>query len=230
MARRRLRWPEFSERFTPTEQAVAIGAAHGLVMVVVTIIMAVGMTDLPPWEFLVGEAVICFLCASIIGNFEAVADPVGRFSATKKKKMKDALRGWRNERPPVIFAIAFLLQFAALTPLLVQTGGPMNSPFAQLALAFAVFPPILANSPATMVVATASSVLYVGGAVFFLDATSGPPGKGVFVAVTALVLFATVGLAMLDRWEADQRARGLGSGEATGNGDGRPRPKPDIAV
>lgn len=196
---------EFEERFNPEEQAWAILLAHGLILVMVLAIMLLAVEHIPPWQFLVGEALICFLCVLIVADFGSFAVFIGRWSGGKERKLKQSFQRWKEDGPRAIFAVAFLLQFAALTPLLLETGGPIDSPFAQLALAFAVFPPILANHPGTMLVALVSSVIYIGVMVaVFSDHASGAPRHWVFVAVSALVLLATVGLAMLDRWEGDQ--------------------------
>jgi hypothetical protein len=202
------RLPEFTPRFTPHEQAVAILLAHGLIVIVVTAIMLLGVKEAPPWQFLAGEGLILALCVSIIGKFEGVAD--FRYFRGAKDPIRRFFEDWRQDGPPLVFAVAFVLQFVALTPVLMETGGPMDSPFGQLALAFAVFPPILANRLMTMLIALISSILYIAIMVMMhSEVSSSAPGKGVFIAVSGLVLVASVGLAILDRWDHDNDRKPL---------------------
>ena len=55
---------------------------------------------------------------------------------------------------------AFFVQFAALVFLLWETGGPIDSPFAELTLAIAVFTPFLANDPKTVLFVVLVTIVY----------------------------------------------------------------------
>lgn len=200
------RLPELTPRFSAREQIVAILWAHALILIVVTAIMVLGENEFPPWELFAGEGLILALCISILVDFSPIAD--FRLFRGLQAPIRRLLEGWREKTPPMVFGAIFLLQFAALTPLLQQTGGPLVSPFGQLALAFAVFPPILANKLRTMLIAVFSSVLYIAIMVMTCsDMECTTPDKEVFIAVTALVLGTTVGLAILDRWDSDDNNR-----------------------
>lgn len=197
------------DRFTPTEQSVAILLSHLAILLVVTLIMVIGVGESPAWQFLAGEAGICLLCATIAFRLDSFAEFAGHWEEGWEKRLEQWFDGWREKSPKAIFAVAFVLQFVALTPLLVQTGGPVDSPFAQLALAFAVFAPLLANERTTIAVALVTSVLYYFGMILVYgdDEFTNRPGPWVFFAVSTLILVATVLLSMLERWEADRQRK-----------------------
>ena len=77
---------------------------------------------------------------------------------------------------------AFIVQFAVLIPLLTATGGPIDSPFAEMTLAIAVFTPFVANNPITMVSVFAASIVYY--ALLILIYGSSHPGKSTRVGHT----------------------------------------------
>lgn len=194
--------PRANDRFTTEEQVVAVWLSHMTILVVVSAIMLVGLKHWPSKWFLLGEGIIWLTFTLLFFRPDALPRFVARYFPSAGRSLKDAIDGWQQKGPPFAFALAFFLQFAALTPLLEETGGPIDSPFTQLAVAFAVFTPILANRIRTIVIALLASIGYYWVMIEMYGFGSGArPNIAVFGAVTTLILTLTVGLATLDRLE-----------------------------
>lgn len=191
------------KRFSPDEQAVAIWGSHAFILVAVTVIMLISVNEPPAAGFIAGESAIFVIYLILVPTWDRPNELRERFFPSKKKK--ENAYDWRRSGFYIAFAITFFVQFVALTPLLDQTGGPIDSPFIQLALAFAVFTQILANEIHTMAIGLLTSLAYYWGMLAFYDfgSAGGPPDHWVFGAVTTLIVAITVGLAVLDRldWE-----------------------------
>jgi hypothetical protein len=191
-------------RFTPDEQAVAVWLSHGVILVVVTLITWRGFGEAPATGFLICEGAIWAMFLLLVPKYDRPAKFVRRYLPEKFRQRP--IDDWQEAWYPRAFALAFVLQFIALRSLLLQTGGPIESPFAQLAVAFAVFPPLLANRRRTIGVALVTTVGYYW--YLLLEYGFGPgvhrPGTEVFGAVTTLIVGLTVGLAVLDRIDAER--------------------------
>lgn len=116
-----------------------------------------------------------------------------------------------ENRFPVAFAVGFALQYVALTSLLQVTGGPIGSPFSQLAIAFAVFVPLLATEAGTIVIAVTLSVTY--NAVMVAKYGFGPAlpinhqSTSAFVVVTTMIAVLTALLTVIDRRYGEDLAK-----------------------
>ncbi len=195
------------KRFSPDEQAVAVWLSHTVILIVVGIIMWRAFDKAPALGFLIGEGIIWVTFALLVPKYDRPATLVRRYlpAGASTRKLED----WQETAFPIAFAIAFVLQFVALKFLLVQTGGPIGSPFAQLAIAFAVFTPILANETSTILIALCATIAYYW---YMLEKygyghVTVRPSTAVFGAVTTLIVALTVGLALLDRLDADRQSR-----------------------
>jgi hypothetical protein len=192
--------PRDGERFTPKEQAVAVWLSHTTILIGVIVIMLAGFDRLPSGWFLGGELAIWVVFVLLFVDLGELPKFVGRYFKTLGRLMGRAIDRAQDAGPPVAFAMAFVLQFAALTPLLIETGGPIDSPFGQLAIAFAVFTPLLANEQRTIGIALVGSIGYYWVMIeTYGFGGSERPDIAVFGAVTTLILSLTVGLATLDR-------------------------------
>ncbi|MGN6557704.1 MAG: hypothetical protein ACTHLH_06790 [Solirubrobacterales bacterium] len=198
------------KRFSPDEQAVAIWVSHTLILVAVTVFMLASVHKRPATGFLVGEGIIFAVFAILVPTWDRPNELWRRLVPPRVGKEDHDPYDWRRLGFLVAFAVTFFVQFVALTPLLEQTGGPIDSPFIQLALAFAVFTQILANEIHTMLIGLFASVGYYWFmlAVYNFDTSAKTPSHWVFGAVTTLIVAITVGLAMLDRldWERKMQA------------------------
>jgi hypothetical protein len=199
--------PDPGRRFSREQQAAAVFMSHALILITVLIIMGVGVHKKAPVIFIVCEGLICVLTATIFPMLDSM--PLLFASAFKRgeERVEARLAQWRGWSPPGIFAAAFVLQFVALAPLLIRTGGPIDSPFAPLAIAFAVFTPLLANEDRTIFTALGLSLVYywVMVELVTIDKLGQPINKGVFASVTTMILVLTVVLSWLDRSIAKQR-------------------------
>lgn len=198
-----------SKRFTPKEQGIAVWLSHAMVLVVVILVMVIGMDEPPPLLFVAAEGGILVIILSVASSFvEDVAEFIARYWESRKQFLMGAARRWtKSWGPPVAFAGAFLLQYVAVTPLVLETGGATASPFAQLAVAFAVFTPLLANERRTVWISLGLFLGYYAFMIVGFGRSGDVPEEGVFFAVTALIVVVTVILTMLDRSDGDRLAQ-----------------------
>lgn len=203
--------PRRGYRFTPAQQAVAVALAHFVILGSVILITELGFHKSPPAAFIWLESGILALFIPLIPTWD-VELPFG-LSSAPLVRLQTRLR----RRSFVAFALTFALQFFALFYLLRDTGGPIDSPFAQLAVAFAVFTAILANAYLTIAFALVVSLLYYG--LLVLHYGFGPevdqPEPIVFFFVTFLIVSLSVGLAVLDRLERERQAKSNAGAEPT---------------
>jgi hypothetical protein len=119
-----------------------------------------------PTEFVVGELSIIAIC-----GFLTVRVPELRAYALKAaapgtrpvdgRGTDEGVSATNAEKVAGVALIgAFIVQFAALASLLWATGGPIESPFAEMTLAIAVFTPFLANRGETVGSVVAASIVY----------------------------------------------------------------------
>jgi hypothetical protein len=196
------------DRFTPEEQAVAVWLSHIVILSAVVLITKVGLERWPPNGFVWSEIVILVMFLTLVPSWESLTSFVGRYlSKQRRESIADWPERYRQKGRPVAFAVTFVLQFVAITPLLTETGGPIDSPFAQLAVAFAVFTPLLANRYPTIAIALVGSLAYYGAMIWThgFDETLEQPAPGVFFAVTSLIVILTVSLTVLDRVDNERR-------------------------
>lgn len=92
-------------------------------------------------------------------------DEAAQRDAAKKESVENLAGG--------VLIGASIVQFAALAMLLWGTGGPIESPFAEMTLMIAVFTPFIANQPKTIGSVVAASVIYY--AIFILIYTNSHP-------------------------------------------------------
>ncbi len=204
-------------RFRRDVQLGAVLISHGVILVGV-VITTWAFVDFPrhgtptlwlgvPPLFLVGEVVIIVLCFVLLPRSPWFRDMFGWVPrewesliiwVQKRRPSREQPRQrkpWDQERIDNVkgnaLLIAFGLQLAALAFLLNETGGPVNSPFAQMVLAYTIFTPILAREPRTMGLVLLISIIYYGLLVGFMDPADGVSSeKWAYFCVNGL--FATV--------------------------------------
>ena len=144
----------------------------GIGFTALVIMVAFDAANHAPWGFYVCEGVIVFGCAAVTGRFPALQDfgrtvlgPPGE--RPKRRRRKARRRAGKESEVKLAERIAgialigaFFVQFAALVFLLWETGGPIDSPFAELTLAIAVFTPFLANDPKTVLFVVLVTIVY----------------------------------------------------------------------
>jgi hypothetical protein len=185
-------------RFTRDEQAFAVWLSHTVIPVAVVIIAAFAYRRVP-LGFIIPEGVIWVVFTVLIPSFEG---PAAVFlSMVNRDEYLVDIEALRRRALPTAFAIAFALQFVALTFLLADTGGPITSPFASFVVAYAVFSSLLTTKLWSLGVALLVPTAYYAAmvAAYGFGSLSDRASLGVYLSVTLLIIWLTVGLAFLSR-------------------------------
>ena len=99
-------------------------------------------------------------------------------------------------------------QLAAIAFLMNETGGPVESPFAQMVLAYTIFTPILAREPRTMGLVLVISMAYYGLLVGFMDPADGVSSeKWAYFCVNGLFAAVPVVIAIVEGRDRARRQR-----------------------
>jgi hypothetical protein len=186
-------------RFTREEQASAVWLSHTVIPVAVVVISLYAYHRIPPAGFLAPEALIWLVFTPLVPWFEwPVASFVRLLGREDQPLETDRLR---QRAFPAAFTLAFVLQFVALTFLLADTGGPISSPFASFVLAYTVFSSLLTTKFWSLGVALLVPTVYfaVMVEVYGFGKASERPSLAVYLAVTLLIIWLTVGLSFLSR-------------------------------
>jgi hypothetical protein len=202
-------------RFERREQFVIVGLSHTAILFGVILIIGLNKPSIAsdtPGQFWISEVVIIGFCiAAALSEIlrdvfrktvpPAVRDPLKRGLRALADRFGPGPLRERGGPPPdvpgfvggVVLVIAFFLQFLALAGLLNHTGGPIDSPFAPLAIAIAIFTPLVANNPMTIVVVLLTTLVFYCVLVYGDDFDAiNRPSKWAFVFVNAGVLFCSV--------------------------------------
>lgn len=182
--------------------------AHVLILIGVTLIMVFvfdhGLPQWPPLRFIFCEGFILVMCFVVeFASLKPFVSPWKKFADWPTR-----VEAWIDEHGArvkeqwmaVALLIAYIVQFIALVPLLEETGGPIDSPFAQMALVIGIFTPFIANKIWMMGFAVVSTVVYYAvfvGTYGFADPTTQRPTPGSFFAVNAMILVLAIGLTLL---------------------------------
>jgi len=210
---------EREERFTRDEQLTMVMTAHVLIFIgvwaIVGLIFDHGLPRVPPLWFNICEGFIVVMC--FVVDF---ASPAPFVSAGKKVGFSlRRLEPWIDEHGTdfkercmaVALLVAYVVQFVAFVPLLKATGGPIDSPFAQMALVIGIFTPFIANKPWTMGFAVTTTVIYYAVFVWqfgFESKGAQRPTAASFVAVNVLILLLAFVLTLLYQNRREGRSIG----------------------
>lgn len=136
---------------------------------------------------------------------------------TQSKSIVDALKGWmsnakkfedwiersgdavRKRIQEAVLLLVYILQLGSMVALLLATGGPIDSPFAPMTLAIAIFAPFIVNKWWTVgFIILSTGVFYAVfvGIVGFDEETTRPK-PGAYIAVNIVILI----LASLMTWK-----------------------------
>jgi len=158
------------DRWTPTEQLAVVALTHLAIAAFVTVVVVCGGGQTSPgslWIFYVMEASIVVGCGWPWINPETWA-AVSKLGKPKRKPPRDR-KALVAKIAVWTLRAAFALQLIALVPLFHQTGGPVESPFAPMAVAIAIFTPFLTNYIRTIGVVALVTGLYYLCLVGFMD-------------------------------------------------------------
>jgi uncharacterized protein YndB with AHSA1/START domain len=199
---------EREERFTREEQLGMVIFAHGLILsgvwLIIWLIFDHGLPQTPPLRFILCEVFILVMC--FVVDF---ASPDPFISAGKKSGINVVpAEAWlykhgakfKGRLMAIALLIAYIVQFFALVSLLEATGGPIDSPFAQMALVIGIFTPFIANKFWMMGFAVVTTVVYY--AIFvstygFESPQAQRPTPASFFAVNVMILMLAFALTLL---------------------------------
>jgi hypothetical protein len=192
--------------FDRKEQLSVVKAFHFVILAFVlgifsvsSIFSASGMAPWPPTGFIVCETLIIFGCAAVGYEDGPLRRAVMRFAGKKERTPGQQRVTLENVQGKVLLA-ASALQFVALWPLIIETGGPIESPFTQMAIVFAIFTPFIANRWMTSIAVLLITILYYAALVFagqWSELDAAPP-RGVYFAVNVMILVFAVALTVVD--------------------------------
>jgi AAA domain len=185
-------------RFTPDEQAFAVWLSHTVIPIAVILIAAPTYGRVPV-GFIVPEAVIWVVFTLLVPFFYTPAATLLKLA--KRDEYLVDIDALRRRAQPSAFTLAFVLQFVALTFLLADTGGPITSPFAAFVVAYAVFSSLLTTKIWSLSVALLVPTIYFAAMVeiYGFGSVHDRPNRAVYLSVTLLIIWLTVGLAFLSR-------------------------------
>jgi hypothetical protein len=152
---------------TRREQLSVVAVGHlGIFVVGLLVVSVFQLSSGIPVVFLVGELFILVISTPFVVSLPGLQDyfrlPEGLpgerpdsddESATRKTAKKEE---WAGR----VLIWASIVQFAALAALLWETGGPLESPFAEMTLMIAVFTPFIANKPKTIGFVVVAVIVY----------------------------------------------------------------------
>jgi hypothetical protein len=148
-----------------------------------------------PGLFILGEIIILVSCGFLLSmpelrgyahppapsepssHSDLATDPSGSVSDREDTlgSHGKALVTKEEKAAAAILIGASIVQFGALAVLLWRTGGPIESPFAEMTLAIAVFTPFLANKSETVAGVVVASVAYYALLIlFYINSHPGP--------------------------------------------------------
>lgn len=188
------------------EQVVAVWMAHAALFVGITIIFLAGLDSRPPNSFMACEALIWLLLALPSVSYDRLVLLLERYFSGADR-WQSAIRPAVQRMMVLSLLLTFVLQFVALTPVLIETGGP-ESPFAPLVLAFAVGAMMLSNRVLAGFLAALCSLLYYAILVLTYDPQNVVyhfSSSSISVAVFGLVIALAALMSSLDRIDRDRR-------------------------
>jgi hypothetical protein len=183
-------------RFTRREQLSLVGASHvGILFGTWVIVSTVEVSPGLPRGFVFGELAILAMTAPFALRIRLpVLEDLFRFASGslppeaadldhEARRVESAKKERVENFAGFILILASIVQFAALALLLWGTGGPIESPFAEMALIIAVFTPYIANNPATIGVVVLASIGYYAFLILLYTSDHSPEAIHVFKQV-----------------------------------------------
>lgn len=187
-------------QFTRQDQLTMAGMGHGLILLGVTIILWASFDQWPGGIPLL----LFYIMEGVIVAFGVIATISTRqvVSAIDKSVLNvpnmDWFEKWMNNHPTLkvrvqagILFLLFALQFGSMAALLIATSGPIESPFAPMALAIGVFTPFIVNRWWTVaLIILTTMAFYV--VIILIVGTGGDessPEPGAYAAVNLFILF-----------------------------------------
>jgi hypothetical protein len=162
---------ERAVRWTRSQQLVAVTLSHVAILAFVLILIEVlNAEPATPGLFVSGELAVIIVCGWPMVNTKPVREMLMNLGfLSRGSEATNARLAMIEQVAGGALFIAFVLQLGALIPLLRDTGGPIHSPFAPMAVAIAAFTPFLANYSKTVGIVTLLTVVYYVAIVGIFD-------------------------------------------------------------
>lgn len=178
--------------FSRTLQFAVICIGHIVLTLGVTAVYWCTYGDWPPGWFLAGEAFIILTAAGFaFGDFSALGELTKIYVPPWNRKSRPT----RVDRvAQILLLLLFVVQLVDVVPLLAETGGAIDSPFAQLTVVFAIFTPYVANNGITMLVSLAITIVFYVACVLYIaqSADLHAPAASYLVVNGGILLFTTL--------------------------------------
>lgn len=152
---------------TRREQLSVVAVGHlGIFLVGLVVVSAFQLSSGVPVVFLVGELFILLISTPFVVSLPGLKDyfrlpeglPGERPDSDDESAAGETAK--KEEWAGRVLIWASIVQFAALASLLWETGGPLESPFAEMTLMIAVFTPFIANKPRTIAFVVGAVIVY----------------------------------------------------------------------
>lgn len=148
------------------DQLTMAWMGHLLILVGVGFTLCVGFKDLS-----IGDTLIAFGSAEVVIVILGIGATISTrqiVSAVDNRVVNmDWSEEWMYENPNLkdrvqgaFLLLIFAIQFGSMAVLLIATGGPIESPFAPMALAIGVFTPFIVNRWGTVILTIAGTMLF----------------------------------------------------------------------
>jgi uncharacterized protein YndB with AHSA1/START domain len=185
-------------QFSRQDQLTMAGMGHALILLGVTVILWASFERWPG-----GIALLLFyIMEGVIVAFGVIATISTRqvVSVIDKSVLNvpnGAWLRWMNDHPKLkdrvqagILFLLFALQFGSMAALLIATSGPIESPFAPMALAIGVFTPFIVNRWWTVALIILSTMAFylVITLIVGTGGNESSPEAGAYVAVNLFIL------------------------------------------
>lgn len=202
---------ERKEQFDREVQLTMVWMGHAMIVIGILVILgllfggaSVGSTIYIFWA--IEGAIIVFSFVTANTSSKAIVDALKEWIMGIDKLEKwmeqhgDRVRG---RVQATMLLLVYTLQLGSMITLLMATGGPIDSPFAPMTLAIAVFTPFIVNKWWTVGLIIVSTMIFysvfVGIAGFDKELTR--PERGAYIAVNLFILL----LASLMTWKRRER-------------------------
>jgi uncharacterized protein YndB with AHSA1/START domain len=171
------------------------GLGHALILAGVSLILWQSFESWPGGSalllfYIMEGVVVAFGFISIISARQII-------SVIDEWVTMDRAEGWMNDHPnwkdgaqDFILILIFVLQFGAMAALVVATSGPIESPFAPMALAIGVFTPFIVNRGLTiaLIILTTMAFYVIMIVVVGLGGHDSSPEPASYAAVNLFIL------------------------------------------
>jgi hypothetical protein len=177
--------------FTRRQQFTVVCVGHIALAIGVTAVFACTYGGWPSRWFLIGEGSIVAIAAGFaFGDFSALSELTEMYVPPWERKSRP---GRVDRAAQLILLAAFTVQLLDVVPLLDETGGAIDSPFAQLTVVFAIFTPYVANNGITMLVSLAVTIVFYIACVLYIEHPSKThaPAASYLVVNGGILLFTT---------------------------------------